>query len=635
VIAPLAAAWSGALAMTGGFLFYAGGVRVSSRNPMTPLLIAAITAAAAFLLAPAGARAATLAADRAWLRGLFPAPAIAASTAVSRAGSRFRLALPGAPSGAAIAACLLAVAIVAIGIGYGTLTAGGSDSYGYVSYARLWATGTLRVDRPLMDELADPDLAAAVPADALVPLAYILRADGTLAPTYSPGLPLIMGLFERIGGASAVFFVVPLLAGIAVWATYLLGRHLGGGTVGLWAAALLAASPIFLHQLTSGPMSDIPAMAWWTVALALLPYPSRLAAGGAGLAAGLAILVRPNLAPLAIVPGTVLLWRAIQERRPGGLAVQRLLIFGAAALPACLALAWINAYWFGSPLLSGYGPLTHYFSRSYLPVNLARYSQWLLDTQTPLVLLALAAPFLLRGAGTWRGRPAWLVPCCAAFAAAAFACYAFYTPFEGWWTLRFLLPGFPALLVLTAGALAALAARAPVGLRGLAPLVLIGVVLYGLATARNEFAFNPESETKYAVAGAYVVERLPDRSVFFSMQHSGSIRYYADRATVRYDFLPPGNLDAAIDALRGLGYHPYALIDEWEEEEFRGRHAGTSRAGALDWDPLVVLEPGGVRIYDLTPMPLTLRRSSREQVSRSPMEAASSTSVESTALGLV
>jgi hypothetical protein len=81
------------------------------------------------------------------------------------------------------------------------------------------------------------------------------------------------------------------------------------------AALILATSPAFDLQLTHGPMSDIPAMALWTVVLALLPRLSRNSALLAGVVAGTAILVRPNLAPLAHVPGAFLVWNAAAKRQ--------------------------------------------------------------------------------------------------------------------------------------------------------------------------------------------------------------------------------------------------------------------------------------------------------------------------------
>jgi hypothetical protein len=75
---------------------------------------------------------------------------------------------------------------------------------------------------------------------------------------YPPGYPMAMALAERVAGRDAVCYVVPLLGGLAVWATFLMARRLAGPWIGLGAATLLAVSPSFRFQLQT-PMSDVPA----------------------------------------------------------------------------------------------------------------------------------------------------------------------------------------------------------------------------------------------------------------------------------------------------------------------------------------------------------------------------------------
>src|SRR5689334_11174685 len=120
--------------------------------------------------------------------------------------------------------CLIAVTAVAaaflIGVEYSAFFAAGPDQSGYVSQAHRWATGELRV--------AVPEWARAEHwTNALIsaaPTGYAIDVTKTsLVPSYSPGLPLTMAVFERIGGANAVFYVVPLFGALAVWATYALG----------------------------------------------------------------------------------------------------------------------------------------------------------------------------------------------------------------------------------------------------------------------------------------------------------------------------------------------------------------------------------------------------------------------------
>jgi hypothetical protein len=173
----------------------------------------------------------------------------------------------------------------------------------------------------------------------------------TIVPTYSPGLPLLMAAAIAVLGSSGPFVVVPLLGGLGVLLTFLVGTRLFGRGVGFVASAWLAASPAFLFQLM-WPMSDVPALTGWTLALlfALLEPPFAT-----GLAAGCAVLIRPNLAPLA-VPLLLLSIRPVEwDRRSLVAWSRRAVAAGAGLLPAVLAVALFYDHLFGSPLRSGYG----------------------------------------------------------------------------------------------------------------------------------------------------------------------------------------------------------------------------------------------------------------------------------------
>lgn len=51
----------------------------------------------------------------------------------------------------------------------------------------------------------------------------------------------------------------------------------------------------------------------------------------------------------------------------------------------------LNVARYGGPLASGYGDTGTIFAAAHLAPNAARYSRWLLETHTPLLLLALPA----------------------------------------------------------------------------------------------------------------------------------------------------------------------------------------------------------------------------------------------------
>ena len=173
-------------------------------------------------------------------------------------------------TGAVLAPIVVAAAIVAsvtFGLRQGLFVAAASDAYGYVSQADLWARGSPIVRQPFARDMTWPNA-----AETLAPLGYRPyrpAPHGTdIVPLYAPGLPMVMAIFKLLGGPRAVFLVVPLLGGLAIWATYLMGRRLAGPLVGASAAILLASSPPFLFEIVS-PTSDVPATAWWALALGI------------------------------------------------------------------------------------------------------------------------------------------------------------------------------------------------------------------------------------------------------------------------------------------------------------------------------------------------------------------------------
>src|SRR5436309_3427997 len=103
-----------------------------------------------------------------------------------------------------------ALAAAFIGIHYGTYTAGDSDPYGYVSEADLIARGSLHVEQQFARTMPWP-----LAEWTFAPLGYRpAPVRGFIVPTYPPGLPLAMAIFQRIGGRAGVFYVVPLVGGL-------------------------------------------------------------------------------------------------------------------------------------------------------------------------------------------------------------------------------------------------------------------------------------------------------------------------------------------------------------------------------------------------------------------------------------
>jgi hypothetical protein len=492
-------------------------------------------------------------------------------------------------------AAAAALAVAAAGLLNGTWIAGSADAFGYVSQALLWLQGL-----PVQTE----PLAAAAPWPhaewSFSPLGYRPGTEpGAIVPTYPPGLPLTMAAFAGVWGAGAVYWVVPLSGAAAVWLTFLLGRRYADGTSGAAAALLLAASPVFLYQLFQ-PMSDVPVTAWWLLSLwgcaAGMPW-----VAGSGAAA--AMLTRPNLAPLGALVTTAVLAQAYSRHRTSSAVLRAAAAFGLPFTAAVAFLAWLSTRLYGSPVSSGYGAAPELFSLANVTVNAGRYPRWLVETQTPVVLLGLAAPlaaWFVRRRAPHAPSPAqsWLG---LAFVALVLSSYLPYSSFEEWWYLRFLLPAIPVLLVLTSSVLVRLvsqiriAARVPV-LAG--AVALLGTYYVAVAAERSAFDLR-RLESRYLAAGAFASHALPPNAVLLSLQESGSLRMYGGRTTVRFDHIDPKGLEAAVQFFDGSGHRPYFVLEVWEETQFRDRFAGSGGLGLLDWPPMAeVGRPVKVRFYD-------------------------------------
>ena len=605
------AIWVGVAYYTGGFTIRVGSFRLlSARSLRNPAILAVLFAALWWRLAPRGAVAETFTADVAHAGGSVAAAAQRASSGpiswVTRTSARIAmLALhagtryaPRFPLWIAIAATAAAVATATF---EGVFVVGGADSYGYVSQAHLWAEGRIRVDEPLIDELQP-----LAPAVATVPLGYHLTPDGqAMVPSYSPGFPMLMTLFQWVAGRDAVFAALPVMAGVMVWATFLLGRLVAGAAVGAAAALLLAVSPTFVFQSIAPPMSDVPGAAWWTLALALMGSTSVAAAVASGLAAACAVLTRPNLVPLAVLPLVVIAWPMLATRTLQRQALTRAALYSLCVAAGCVVVGAVNWASNGSPLASGYGPLSGYYDWSNWAHNLDRYTRWLVETQTPYIALALVAPVVLwlkTGVPGTRVAERVVVAALAVFATGVGLSYLYYLRFDSWVFLRFLLPAYPILFAFMSVTLLAAARRLPRSLATPVFVLAIGLLAWeGVSETRARGVFFTGTERKYALIGRYVDRRLPANGIVFASQHGGSVRYYSGRKIVRWDLVDAPRIGAVIARVRERGYEPYLLVENWEVEPFRQRFAADPVVAVLDTTPVARLPLGDIRLYSLAP----------------------------------
>lgn len=494
---------------------------------------------------------------------------------------------------------LIAAATMAVGLNYASTVAAGSDAYGYVNQADLWLKGELTIDQ---------SWAAPVPwPDARWSFAPLGTRPSNLerwhiVPMYPPGLPLLMAGAKSIGGQEAVFWVVPLAGALLVLATYGIGRRLASPYAALIGAWLVATSPAFVFMLT-GAMSDVPVAAACAGSFYFMLERRRRSAIVAGLAIGLGIAIRPNLAPLVGIMG---LWYLVPFIRPGrltrGETFLQGVLFSIGAMAGAAVIAAFHQHLNGSPFISTYGRMDGAFAAAHFWPNVKLYTGWLVESQTPVVLVGVAALLLpLRRLWPAAGeRLAFVV--IGLFVLAMWLMYCFYLVFDAWWFLRFLLPTWPFFMVglgavfvfiwRRGGQLATSAVITAVMVLGIYQ-VKLGVDLYVFALWKGERRY---------VSAAREVRRMTDRtSAIFSMQHSSSIRYYGGRVSIRYDGIEPHWIDRSVDWLAERGIHSYLLVDDWEIPGLKERFAGRRFVERLDDRPLLHYQGGSqVYLYDLS-----------------------------------
>ena len=537
-LSAIAAVYALGIGWSGGFDVQYGPLRLRSRDAARPAVLAGL---AFILFLVIDHRRARLALASAWDRLETPA------------ASRVLLAI-------ALAWTMTA------GVLFNTMAAGGSDSYGYVSQVPLLRQGML-VDRVAFD----PAFTWQDASRTLVPLGYVpTEAADVIAPLYPPGLSLLM-VPASLFGDRAVYLIVPIFGALLIACTWSAGIRLGDPLAAGLTALFLSASPTFLYQLVQ-PMSDVPAAACWLAAL-LAVRRGRTGDAVAGLFVGLAVLIRPNLAPLALVV-FVVGWRLSPWTIRGAA------MFAVPAAAAVLLLLHVQQVRFGAPTASGYGRFQDLFQLASVATNLRQYPNWLTAAHTPFIWLSALAPVVLRRTPALTFALALL-----GLAAGVWLLYLPYTAFQPheWHYTRFLLPAIAVMLLL-----ATLVALRPV--RRLAPearTVIAAAMTVALLFLMGRYALDNgafhlhEAEQKYPAAGDAVVTRVGHGGWVLAAQHSGSLRFYAGSRTVRWDLVQPRDIDRVIELLGARGRPPLLVLDPGEVDVFRDRFSGSRAVTAM------------------------------------------------------
>jgi hypothetical protein len=485
--------------------------------------------------------------------------------------------------GALWIAVLAAGLTTAVAVRFNTLTPWGTDGAAYVEAAHRWAAARLFEPSPL-------PLTAPWTGEGAVTVPLGMRPgliSGTDISEYPPGFSILMAAALGLVGDLGPYLVAPLSAGVIVLCASVLGRYLAGPAAGLIAVVLVAASPATLVSAMQ-PMSDAPVTALWLLALVLGFRPGAWAAAAAGSAAGMAVLVRPNLAPLAAVIGLLILatgratngWRA---------ALGAGAAFAGTTAVGVATLMWCQAVLYGGPFTPSYRSITGWFTWAHVPINAAIHTRNLVAVHSSWMAVALLAPLLFV-----RARPATPAERTSRRAAIAFsavialnvALYLPYTPYPEPQYLRFLLPAIVLAFVFIAAVTAWLLPRTARVSRWLTPVALVpALVVLCAPGALVRYPFGMHDEFWRVVPlGRYLENALPANAVAFVYLHGTATAHYTGAPTVRLDLIPPDALDRLALDLERRGFTPVFVADYNELPFIRTRFAG-SPLGALDWPP--------------------------------------------------
>jgi hypothetical protein len=409
---------------------------------------------------------------------------------------------------------------------------GASDWYGYYAESLLFRHGQLTM------KTAFPP--AQYPAFA--PLGFHAVGD-RIIPQYPPGYPLLLALFGLLGWE---FFVNALGGTLTILVFYLILRDLDSRGMALLYTALWAFFPVALF-IAIRVMSDLIATLFILLAYYLF---TRNRIFWSGMAFAYAVAVRPSCALFFFV----LLPLLVKKKK---------------FWPFCLSSAVIGGLYglynwavFGRPWATGYGRFANELTAHVFRHHFLYYGKTMLVIMTPLLIVPALLPLALRRPRSWFYF-SWL--------ASFWVFYSFWVAgADSWWYLRFLLPGLPALFILSAVGLQdirerllALKPRWRPLLKAAAIMLLVAMLAYFHDYSDRNQVFSADKGEMYYRASKVLESRVPRNSLVGGLEMSGPVRLYSGLESFRWD-LPEG-LELIGDFLK-KGRPVYLFIEPWNRE---------------------------------------------------------------------
>lgn len=360
---------------------------------------------------------------------------------------------------------------------------------------------------------------------------------------YSPMTPGVASLMFVVFGPDPVYgFLVPVLFGaIAVIATYLLGKQVGGQSVGLASAALLATTPLILMYSRSFQFS-IPATAITALALLSLIKSERAQHWSWVIAFGIFVGLMPLARSMTFgfIPcvGAAALASVIFEQ-DRWLRIGRLSVAGAVAVLTSLTWLWKSGpfvWWYLSQFGYGsraveFGPKTTWLGSIQLLMDRTIDELYLPHTLVVGVGLVAGIVVLVRAVSAQRLAPTLRSPI-TPLAVFSVLCAIVLSSTQNTGS-AFMAPVLPAVWVVVAAILYAIAGRA-------SRWVSLAVAAVALV------AFLPFADLRWSLAAPYRIETPPGS--FMVTNGSGTEELYETATGVNSadpgHMLPADQVDA-------------------------------------------------------------------------------------------
>jgi hypothetical protein len=270
-----------------------------------------------------------------------------------------------------------------------------------------------------------------------------------------------------------------------------------------------------------------------------------------------------------------------------------LLRAAAAGAPVATALAVYQHLLYGSALRSGYGDIFSAFSPEWFWPSVVNFVPWTMRL-LPASILAPAIAFTL----PWRthGRlTAGLVV--AVLSLGGFYAFYYFSK-ELWWSLRFILPVFPAVILLVLlGLEGAVRRLGPLRAPSIRMAAAIALAVVSLAAGnhwsqRLGLRLLSNHERVYLGAARWAADNLPPDALVACFHTSGALWFYSDLRILRYEMVPPADGQRLVEAIRESGRPFFAVIFKVETEDAFGRKLPGS------WRQVADIDSAGVWVLE-------------------------------------